>query len=48
MFLEAAVARSPAPTITVVGEPNGYMTVTVQYTDAETQSQVPLNVPLSG
>ena len=36
MLLEAAVASSPPPTVTVAGTPLGVVTCTITYADAET------------
>jgi hypothetical protein len=42
IFLEASVARSPAPTISVTEIPNG-LVVSISYIDSETGAVVPLS-----
>lgn len=46
MFKEAAVARSPAPTIEVAGSPDGTVVETITYVDANTGASVPLTLPI--
>lgn len=46
MFREAAVARSPAPSIDVQVQPTGTAILTIKYADAETGTPVPLTLPV--
>lgn len=48
MFQEAAVARTPAPSIDVDVQTDGTVTETIKYVDANTGDPVPLTVPIGG
>lgn len=48
MFEEAAVARTPVPTIDIDAQTNGITTETIRYVDADTGDPVPLTVPIGG
>jgi hypothetical protein len=45
--LEATVASTPVPVVTVVTQPNGTTTATIQYADAVTGQTNVLQVPVS-
>jgi hypothetical protein len=45
MQLEAGVAQSPPPTVSVTATATGYMFANVSYTDAVTQITVPVTLP---
>lgn len=47
MTLEAGVAQSPPPTISVTSTPLGYCFTNVSYTDAVTNLVVPVTLPAS-
>lgn len=47
LALEATVATTPVPVVTVVTQPNGTTTATVQYADAVTGKTSVLQVPVS-
>jgi hypothetical protein len=46
MLLEAVVARTPAPAVSVVTLPTGEVTLTINYVDAPSDQTVTLPVPL--
>jgi hypothetical protein len=48
MFQEAAVARTPPPSITVTAQKDGTVTEDIKYVDADTGTVVPLSLPISG
>lgn len=47
LALEATVAATPVPVITVTTQPNGTTTATIQYADAVTGQSNVLQVPVS-
>ncbi len=46
MFQEAAVARNPLPTVRISTFPDGTMTESIQYVDAQTGGAVTLSLPV--
>lgn len=48
MFLEAAVAKTPAPVINVKVQPDSTVIVNIRYADADTGSGVSLSIPVQG
>jgi hypothetical protein len=47
MRREAAVAQSPAPSVTTVANTSGTLTLSISYVDAQTSGNVTLTVPVS-
>ena len=48
MYREGAVARSPAPIVTVDVQPTGVVTLGIKYVDAATRTPATLNFNLNG